>query len=99
MSLKLDLQMIQVTIGGGVRHTFYSSESAIDFGKTLQNTSDFVSAAALVLPTGPIDDIVGALSSWYLDTLGSDIIAWADKAPDGFNVDIAWTLNYRIYEI
>lgn len=82
----------------GVRHIFYSRSSAEEFGKSLQVTSDFVAAAAMVLPTGPIDDIVGALSSWYLDTLGSDIIAWGKKAPNGFNVDIAWTLNYRIYE-
>lgn len=35
----------------GVRHIFYSRSSAESFGRTLQTTSDFVTAAALILPT------------------------------------------------
>lgn len=81
----------------GVRHAFYSSSAARSFADELAYINDLTTIAGLVLPGGPISSIVGLLSSEYINLLVADIRYWADDT-EHFNTDIAWSLNYRMYE-
>lgn len=80
----------------GVRHAFYSSSAARSFASEIDGVSDLAAAAATLFP-GSVSSLVGTLTSWYLTVLAKDIRYWADDT-DHFNTDIAWTLNYRMYE-
>lgn len=80
----------------GVRHSFDSGSAGRDWADEIDNIGSVAGAIATVFPLG-YTKLAGALTSLYLNTLSSDTRAWANKAPDGFNVDIAWTLNYRMY--
>ena len=80
----------------GIRHAFYSRSAARSFANEIDGMSDLASAAAILFP-GSVSSLVGTLTSWYLTVLANDIRYWANDTYH-FNTDIAWTLNYRMYE-
>lgn len=81
----------------GIRHAFYSRSAARSLANDLEYFNDLTTIAGLILPGGPISSIVGLLTSGYISLLVSDLRYWANRTYH-FNADIAWTLNYRMYE-